>query len=200
MRTWSRRTTIIATVATAGLSATVTTTLAAALDPDGVHLRAEWTNGGHAWLELEDRNVLPTICFSWESDLPQDGDGIASRILTRDGTEVVDLGTGDQWIDGSAEGCEIPRDDRYRDVFADPGQYIVEFRVVEEQGTPATPRIRSGPLEPDGGSGSSGSGSSGSGSGGSGSSRSGGSDDGSGSGGSGGSSGSGGSGGSDSSG
>ena len=28
------------------------------LEPDGVHLRAEWPNGGEAWLELEDRNVL----------------------------------------------------------------------------------------------------------------------------------------------
>jgi uncharacterized membrane protein YgcG len=170
MRAWSMRTTVIATVATAGLVATVTTTLAAALDPDGVNLRVQWTNGGHAWLELEDRNVEPAICFVWENDVPQDGDGIASRILSRDGVEVVDLGTGDQWIDGSADGCEIPRDDRYRDVFADPGQYIVEFRVVEEQGTPATPPIRSGPLEPDGGGGSgSGSDSGGSGSGGSGS-------------------------------
>jgi uncharacterized membrane protein YgcG len=171
MRTWSRRTTVLATLAAAGVVTTVGTTLAAAPGPDGVHLRGQWTNGGHAWLELEDRNVEPSICFVWENDLPQDGDGIASRILSRDGAEVVDLGTGDQWIDGSAEGCEIPRDDRYRAVFADPGRYVVEFRVVEEQGTSPTPPIRSGPLEPDGGSGGSGS----SGSGGSSTGRSGGS-------------------------
>jgi hypothetical protein len=42
-------------------------------------------------------------------------------------------------------------------VFTDPDQYIVEFRVLEEQGTPTTPPVSSGPLQPhDGSSGTSG--------------------------------------------
>ena len=145
MRTW-KRTTIIGTLVTVGLVATVTTTVAAALEDDGVHLRADWQNGGEAWLELEDRNVLPVICFIWDNDLPDDGDGIESRILTRDGTEVVNLGVGDQWIDGESSGCEVMRDEEFRDVYADPAQYIVEVRIVENQGTPTTPPLRSGPL------------------------------------------------------
>jgi hypothetical protein len=148
MRTWSRRTTVIGGLVATGLAATVTTTLAAALEPDGSHLVGEWINGGgHAWLELEDRNVLPVICFIWDSDLPQDGDGIESRILTREGAEVVDLGIADQWVDGSASGCEVMRDEAFRAVFADPGRYVVEVEVVEEQGTPPTPPLHSGPLE-----------------------------------------------------
>jgi len=151
--TWSRRTTVIATAVTALSAATVTKTVAGPAEPDGAHLRAAWTvGGGEAWLELEDRNVLPAICFVWGNDLPQDGDGIASRILTRSGAEVVDLGVGDQWIEGGAEGCELMDDEDFRTVFADPGQYVVEVRVVEEQGTPATPPVRSGPLEPHDGS------------------------------------------------
>ena len=120
---------------------------AAGLAPDGTHLRAQWTNGGEAWLELEDRNVEPTICFVWDNDAPQDGDGFASRILTRTGTPVVDLGTADQWIDGAGEGCEIVRDTRYRDVFANPGNYVVQVQVVENQGTPATGPLQSRPLQ-----------------------------------------------------
>lgn len=131
-----------------GLAATATTTaIAAGLEPDGVHLKAPWTNGGEAWLELEDRNVEPAICFIWDNPLPQSGDSFSSRILTRAGAEVVDLGTADQWIDGAGEGCEIPRDNRYQDVFANPGNYIVEFDVIEDQGTPATPPVRSQPLQ-----------------------------------------------------
>jgi hypothetical protein len=145
---WSSRTTVIGTVAGVFLAATVTKTLAGPAEADGVHLRGSWSSGGgEASLELEDRNVLPAICFVWDNDLPQDGDGIESRILTRAGAEVVDLGTGDQWIDGAAAGCAVMRDERFRAVFADPGQYVVEVRVVEEQGTPATPRLLSGPLE-----------------------------------------------------
>jgi hypothetical protein len=128
------------------IAGSATAIYALALDPDGINLRAPWTNGGEAWLELEDRNVEPTICFLWDNDAPQDGDGIASRILTRAGTEVVDLGIGDQWINGAAHGCEIPASEAYRDVFANPGRYIVEFRVVEDQGTPLTGPVRSGPL------------------------------------------------------
>jgi hypothetical protein len=130
------------------IAGSATAIYAANLEPDGINLRAPFTNGGEAWLELEDRNTAPAICFDWDNDAPQDGDGIASRILTRAGAEVVDLGTGDQWIDGAGTGCEIPRDDRYRDVFANPGRYIVEFRVVENQGTPPTGPVRSGPLRP----------------------------------------------------
>jgi hypothetical protein len=148
MRTWSKRTTVIGAAAAVAVAATVTTTVAAVLEPDGVHLQAEWTNGGHAWLELEDRNVAPVICFIWDNDLPQDGDGIESTIRTRGGAEVVSLGIADQWVDGSASGCEVMRDEAFRAVFADPDQYVVEFDVVEEQGTPETPRIRSGPLHP----------------------------------------------------
>ena len=151
------RTTVVGTAAAIVVVATVTTTLAAALEPDGVHLRGEFADGGHAWLELEDRNVVPAICFIWGSDRPDDGDGITSRILTRGGQEVVDLGIGDQWIDGSASGCELVDDERFREVFADPQEYVVEVRVVEEQGTPATPPLISGPLRHDsGGSGTSG--------------------------------------------
>jgi hypothetical protein len=147
MRTPRWRTTpALAVVAGLGIVASATTIYAATLSPDGTNLRAPWTNGGEAWLELEDRNVRPTICFIWDNDAPQDGDSIASRILTRTGTVVVDLGTGDQWIDGAGEGCEIPRDNRYRDVFANPGNYIVEFRVIENQGTPRTDPVRSQPL------------------------------------------------------
>ena len=129
-----------------GVAVSATAIYALALEPDGIHLRAEWTNGGEAWLELEDRNQEPAICFIWDNDAPQDGDSIASRILTRTGAEVVDLWTADQWIHGAGEGCEIPRGNRYRDVFANPGNYVVEFRVVENQGTPATGPVRSGPL------------------------------------------------------
>jgi hypothetical protein len=146
MHSWTR-TTLIAGATGLALAATVTTTLAA-LDDDGVHLQATWTNGGLAWLELEDENVVPAICFVWQNDLPQDGDGIESRILTRDGTEVLSLGVGEQWIDGQASGCESMRDAAFRDVFADPDRYVVEFRVLEEQGTPGTPPVRSEPLQP----------------------------------------------------
>lgn len=116
-------------------------------DPDGVNLQAPFISGGKAWLELEDRNSRPAICFIWENPGPQDGDAIASRVLDRAGNEVVDLGVGDQWIDGAAEGCETPVDDRYRRVFADPAAYVVEFRVVENQGTPPTGPVRSASLQ-----------------------------------------------------
>jgi hypothetical protein len=145
MKTWSRRTAIVGALTSVGLATGVTAILAA-LEDDGVHLRADWQNGGEAWLELEDRNALPVICFVWDNDLPQDGDGIASRILSRGGAEVVDLGIGDQWIDGSSSGCEVVRDEGFRDVFASPDQYVVEVVVVENQGTPVTPPLRSGPL------------------------------------------------------
>jgi hypothetical protein len=98
-------------------------------------------------LELESRNPFPVICFVWRNPAPQDGDSIASRILTTGGAEVVDLGGSDQWIDGAGECCEIPTDDRYRDLFTNPGRYVVEFRVVESQGTPATGPLRSQPLQ-----------------------------------------------------
>ena len=130
-----------------GLAGSATAVYAANQDADGVHLVSEWTNGGHAWLELEDRNAEPAICFIWENPAPQDGDGLHSRILTRSGQEAVDLGPADQWIEGSGEGCEIPKDERYRDVFANPGRYIVEFDVVEDQGTPPEPPVRSQPLQ-----------------------------------------------------
>ena len=129
-----------------GLVVTASAAYAISLEPDGVHLRAAFP-GGDAEIELEDRNVRPAICFIWSADAPQDGDSIASRILTREGAEVVDLGTGDQWIDGAGEGCEIPSDDRYKQVFANPGNHVVEFRVVENQGTPVTGPVRSGPLQ-----------------------------------------------------
>jgi hypothetical protein len=131
-----------------GVLASATAVYAVGLEPDGVHLRAPFPAGGEAWLELEDRNVEPVLCFIWDHPAPQDGDSFASRILTRDGVEVVDLGTADQWVDGSGKGCEIPTDDRFRDVVARPGDHVVEFRVVENQGTPATAPVRSGPLEP----------------------------------------------------
>src|SRR5919112_225716 len=139
MRTPGWRTTS-AVAAAVGLVVAGSATALYALDlsVDGPQLRAQWLNGGEAWLELEDRNVEPTICFIWDNDAPQDGDSIASRVLTRTGTLVVDLGTADQWIDGAGEGCEIPRDSRYRDVFINPSNYLVEFRVVEDQGTPTT--------------------------------------------------------------
>ena len=135
--------------ATLGLGVLVSgsAAVAASLEPDGVHLKAPFVNGGEAWLELEDRNVEPAICFIWDNPAPQDGDSFSSRILTRAGQEVVDLGTADQWVDGAGEGCELPKDDRYKQVFANPGDYVVEFRVVENQGTPATGPVRSGPLQ-----------------------------------------------------
>src|SRR3712207_9408028 len=103
------------------------------------------------------RSTLFPYTTLFRSGLPQDGDGIESRILTRRGAEVVDLGVGDQWVEGGASGCELVHDDRFRAVFADPGQYVVEVRVVENQGTPATPPLISGPLQVhDGGSGSTG--------------------------------------------
>jgi hypothetical protein len=120
---------------------------AADLQPAPVSLKGAWTNGGDATLELESRNLFPVVCFVWRNPAPQDGDSIASRILTSGGAEVVDLGGSDQWIDGAAEGCEIPTDDRYRDVFTNSGRYILEFRVVENQGTPATAPVRSSPLQ-----------------------------------------------------
>jgi hypothetical protein len=133
---------------TLGIAITATAAVAMSLEPDGVHLKAPFANGGQAHLELEDRNTRPAICFVWDNPAPHDGDSLASRILTRDGAEVVDLGTGDQWIHGAGEGCETPTDDRYRDVFAHPSDHVVEFRVVEEQGTPPTPPVRSEPLQP----------------------------------------------------
>ena len=143
------RKTVLVSLLGLGVALTASAAVAASLEPDGVSLKAAFVNGGAAELELEDRNDKPAICFIWDNPAPQDGDSIASRILTRGGTEVVDLGTGDQWVDGAGEGCEIPSDDRYRDVFANPTAYVVEFRVVEEQGTPATGPVRSQPLQPD---------------------------------------------------
>lgn len=143
----STRTAVVAAGVAVGLGATGTAILAASLEPDGVHLRADWPNGGRGQLELEDRNVSPAICFVWENDRPQDGDSIQSLILDRAGNVVVDLGKGDQWVEGTSYGCEIPNSEVYRDVFANPGRYVVEFRVLEEQGTPATPPLRSGPLQ-----------------------------------------------------
>lgn len=141
------RTTLPLSALALGVSVTATAAVAASLEPDGVHLRAPFVSGGQAHLELEDRNTRPAICFVWDSPVPDDGDSLLSRILTRDGAQVVHLGTGDQWIDGAGEGCEIPTDDRYRDVFTDPSRYVVEVRVVEEQGTRPTTPIRSEPLE-----------------------------------------------------
>lgn len=142
----SRKTVLISALVL-GLGATATAAVATSLEPDGVHLKAPFPGGGRAELELEDRNTRPAICFIWDNPAPQDGDSIASRILTRTGTEVLHLGSADQWIDGSGEGCESPSGDRYRDVFTNPSAYVVEFRVVEDQGTPATPPVRSEPLE-----------------------------------------------------
>ena len=141
------RKTQIAVAALATLAATATMAYAAGLEPDAVNLKTQWTNGGQAWLELEDRNVKPAICFIWDNPAPQDGDSFASRILTLNGTEVVNLGTADQWVDGAGEGCEIPPDNRYRDVFTNPSNYLIEFRVIENQGTPTTPPVRSQPLK-----------------------------------------------------
>ena len=146
-RRFTRRTVTLSVIGLGVAFTAATAAVAASLEPDGVHLQAAFVGGGEAELELEDRNTRPAICFIWEHPAPQDGDSIASRILTRGGAEVVDLGTGDQWIDGAAEGCEVPSDDRYREVFARPGDHVVEFRVVEEQGTPATGPVRSQPLQ-----------------------------------------------------
>ena len=75
---------------TIGLLVTSATALYAAdVDADGTHVRSKWLNGGDAVLELEDRNNKPLICFAWVNDGPQDGDSIASRILTRSGTVAV---------------------------------------------------------------------------------------------------------------
>jgi hypothetical protein len=147
MSTTTRRRRAVAALAiTVGLASSATFAHAA-LQPDGVNLKSQWTNGGEAWLELEDRNVEPEICFVWDNPAPHDGDSITSRVVDRAGTEVVDLGTADQWIDGAGEGCEIPRDDRFRQVFANPGNYVVEVEVVERQGNPATVPVRSQPLQ-----------------------------------------------------
>ncbi len=143
-----RTVTVVAGLIGVATAASATAIYAAGLSPDGTNLRAAWTDGGEAILELEDRNVEPTICFIWENSAPQDGDSIESRILSRSGDVIVDLGTGDQWIDGSGSGCEIPRDDRYLAVFSNPGNYVVEFEVVENQGTPRTGPVRSQPLVP----------------------------------------------------
>jgi hypothetical protein len=143
-----RRTAALAVMIGAATAASATAIYAAGPSTDGVTLRATWTNGGEAELELDDHNVEPALCFIWENAAPNDGDSIASRILTRTGNVVVDLGTGDQWVEGSASGCEIPRDDRYRDVFTNPANYVVEFEVVENQGTPRTSPVRSQPLAP----------------------------------------------------
>jgi hypothetical protein len=142
------RNALLASGVTLAISATGAAAAVLSLDPDGVHLEAPFLNGGRAHLELEDRGTRAAICFVWDNPAPQDGDSLASRILTRAGSEVVDLGTGDQWIHGAGEGCETPPDDRYRDVFAHPSDYVVEVRVVEEQGTPPTPPVRSEPLRP----------------------------------------------------
>ena len=148
MRKSTRSTPVVVALAVAlGLGVSASAVYAAVAEPDGVHLKTQFVNGGEGELELEDRNVEPAICFIWHNEAPQDGDGIHSRILTRRGQEVVDLGTADQWIEGAGEGCEIPRDERYRDVFANPGRYIVEFDVVEDQGTPPEPPVRSQPLQ-----------------------------------------------------
>jgi hypothetical protein len=147
MRSFPRKYLLSAALAV-GLAGTATTAVAAGvLGADGQNLESQWTSGGHVSLELDDRNVRPVICFAYDNPAPQDGDSIASRILTRAGAEVVDLGTADQWIDGAGEGCELPADDRYRDVFAHPGDYVVELRVVENQGTAVTSPLRSLPLQ-----------------------------------------------------
>ena len=119
---------------------------AGAEDPDGTTLRAEFASGD-AELELEDRNVEPAVCFIWGSDALRDGDTLSSRVLTRDGRQVLDLGAGDQLVEGSASGCEIPLSDAYRQVFARPGDHVVEVRVVEQADARPRPVLRSGPLE-----------------------------------------------------
>jgi hypothetical protein len=147
MRPRRRRTLAVGLAVGGAVVASATAVYAIGLEPDGLNLGADWTTGGEASLELEDRNVEPVICFIWDNDAPQDGDSFSSRILTRAGAQVVDLGKSDQWVDGSGQGCEIPRDDRYRDVFANPGRYVVEFTVIENQGTAPTPAVRSQPLQ-----------------------------------------------------
>jgi hypothetical protein len=117
-------------------------------DADGTSLRGRFADG-EVELELEDRNVEPAVCFILEHEGLDDGDTVATRVLDRAGVVVLQLGSGDQVVESSASGCEIPLDDGYRAVFADPGSYVVETRVVEEQGTPPTPVLRSGRLERD---------------------------------------------------
>ena len=72
MRT--RRKTRIALVAVATLAATGTIAYAATFEPDAINLQSQWTNGGSAKLELEDRNTEPAVCFVWDNPAPQDGE------------------------------------------------------------------------------------------------------------------------------
>lgn len=146
-RTTQRRATgvALAVLVAAGAGAA----LAGDEDPAGVSLRADLP-GGEAELELEDRNAEPAVCFLWRSDPFQDGDTTASRILDRSGRLVLDLGVGDQAVEDSVSGCEIPLTARYREVFARPGDHVVEVRVVEQAGPGDGGRVlRSGPLDRD---------------------------------------------------
>lgn len=111
--------------------------IATAESNDGVNVKGQFANGGAAQLELEARNVEPMICFIFDNPAPADGAAIHSGIrsvATR--AEVIDLGTGDQWVDGAGHGCQIPADaGAARAIFAHPQDYYVQFEVVEAQGT-----------------------------------------------------------------
>lgn len=112
--------------------------LAAGQSNDGVNLKGQFTGGGSAQLELEARNVEPLICFVYDNPTPVDGDAIHSSIhslTTR--AEIIDLGTGDQWVNGTGSGCQIPADPTAtRAVFTHPQDYYLQLEIVDHQGNP----------------------------------------------------------------
>ncbi len=124
-----------------GLSAALSA--AQASSSTSAAVRGSFLQGGAARLQVETGNVRPVVCFSFDSPLPADGDSIRADVRRAGSLELVqELGTGHQWVHGSAAGCEVPQDRSALDaLLAAPQDYVATFEVVETQGNPPLPGV-----------------------------------------------------------
>lgn len=106
-------------------------------------LKGDFLQGGVAQLQVETGNVEPTVCFWFSHPLPTDGDSIRADVRRAGTLELVQtLGTGAQWMGGSAAGCEVPTATApLAALLATPSDYVVTFEVIETQGGPPVPGV-----------------------------------------------------------
>lgn len=128
---------------TGGVVGGALTAGAGAATSTSVVLRAPFPAGGGVKLQVESGNLHPVLCFWYASALPTDGMSIRADLRRAGTLELVqELGTGHQWVDGSASGCEVPdTDTALAGLLASPKDYVATFEVVETQGGPPLPGV-----------------------------------------------------------